>query len=91
MTKSDLIKSIATDSSLSVLKAEEVVNVIVEKLFGTLEDGGRIELRGFGSFRVNEYDAYVGRNPKTGNIIQVSQKKLPFFKPGKELREKVNI
>jgi integration host factor subunit beta len=55
-----------------------------------LVEGGRIEIRGFGSFVVKDYKAYMGRNPKTGEVIQVHRKKLPFFKVGKELRERVN-
>jgi len=56
----------------------------------TLEDGNRIEIRGFGSFIVKHYGGYTGRNPKTGQVISVTDKKLPFFKPGKELKEKVS-
>ena len=72
-------------------KAEEVVNIV----FGDMEDalvrGERIEIRGFGSFKVKHYGSYQGRNPKTGEIIHVAEKRLPFFKVGKELKERVDI
>jgi integration host factor subunit beta len=64
--------------------------MIFEGFTKTLNEGGRIEIRGFGSFSVREYGAYTGRNPKTGDKTQVGPKKLPFFKVGKELRARVN-
>lgn len=89
MNKSELIESLAAKKSLTVKKAEEIINTV----FGTMSDailsGDRIEIRGFGSFVVKEYDAYMGRNPKSGESILVKAKKLPFFKVGKDLREKV--
>lgn len=72
------------------MQAEEVVNLIYKKMRETMVSGGRIEIRGFGSFVVKEYEAYQGRNPKTGEKISVPPKKLPFFKVGKELKERID-
>jgi integration host factor subunit beta len=94
MNKSDLIQGLVklTDQkeNLSEKKATDVVNLIFKSLTDELKRGGRVEIRGFGSFVVREYDSYTGRNPKTGNSIKVAAKRLPFFKVGKELRENVN-
>jgi integration host factor subunit beta len=91
MNKSQLIETFAKAENLSLKKAEEIVNTV----FGDMEDalirGERVEIRGFGSFKVKRYEGYQGRNPKTGQIIEVSDKKLPFFKVGKELKERVDI
>jgi integration host factor subunit beta len=89
MNKSELVETLAVKYGLSLKKAEEVVCTIVDAMTAALKSGERIEIRGFGSFVVNEYKAYLGRNPKTGQPIEVKPKKLPFFKVGKELREKV--
>ncbi len=90
MNKSELIELLAAKQGLSLKRAEEVVNTIVDSLTDALKSGERIEIRGFGSFVVNEYRGYLGRNPKTGQPIQVEPKKLPFFKVGKVLREKIS-
>ncbi|MDH3997895.1 MAG: integration host factor subunit beta [Desulfuromonadales bacterium] len=90
MNKSELVEALAARNGLTYKKAEEIVNIVFDSMSGTLASGGRIEIRGFGSFVVKDYQAYTGRNPKTGEIIEVRPKKLPFFKVGKELREKVN-
>ena len=90
MNKSELIESLAAKKTLSFKKAEEVVNTVFASMTDALLSGDRIEIRGFGSFVVKEYDAYTGRNPKTGESISVKAKKLPFFKGGKELKEKVS-
>jgi integration host factor subunit beta len=90
VNKSDLIERLAARSGVSVLQAEEIVNLIYKKMRDTLVSGGRIEVRGFGSVVVKEYGAYEGRNPKTGESIPVAPKKLPFFKVGKELKERVD-
>ena len=90
MNKSELIETLAVKYGLSLKKADDVVNTIVETLTDALKSGERIEIRGFGSFVVNDYKAYMGRNPKTGQPIEVKSKKLPFFKVGKELREKIS-
>jgi integration host factor subunit beta len=89
MNKSELIESLALKKSITFKKAEEVVNVLFASMIDALLSGDRIEIRGFGSFVVKEYDAYMGRNPKTGESIQVKAKKVPFFKVGKDLKEKV--
>jgi len=90
MNKSELVESLSVQYGLSLKKSEEVVSTIVSALTAALRSGERIEIRGFGSFVVNEYKAYLGRNPKTGEPIEVKPKKLPFFKVGKELREKIS-
>jgi len=90
MNKSDLIVALAKEADLPLRKAEEIVNLIFETMSKALINGDRIEIRGFGSFMVKEYKGYTGRNPKTGQKIAVTEKKLPFFKTGKELRENVD-
>jgi integration host factor subunit beta len=90
MNKSELVESLASSNELTYKKAEEIVNIVFDSMSETLASGGRIEIRGFGSFVVKDYKAYMGRNPKTGEVIKVKPKKLPFFKVGKELRERVN-
>ena len=90
MNKSELIEKLAERCGINVMQSEEVVNLIYRKMRDTMVNGGRVEIRGFGSFVVKEYEAYQGRNPKTGQKIQVPPKKLPFFKVGKELRERID-
>lgn len=90
MNKSDLIVRLAERTGISQPLAEKVMQTIYEAMRDTLRDGGRIEIRGFGSFSVKEYGGYTGRNPKTGEEISVKPKRLPFFKPGKELKERVD-
>jgi len=90
MNKSELVEALANENGLTYKKAEEIVNLIFDAMAETLTAGGRIEIRGFGSFVVKDYKSYMGRNPKTGEVIKVSPKRLPFFKVGKELRERVN-
>lgn len=89
MNKSELIEELATKNDIPVKRAEEIVNTIFESLASALKSGDRIEIRGFGSFVVNRYKSYTGRNPKTGEAIEVKEKKLPFFKVGKDLKERV--
>lgn len=90
MNKSELIEKLAIKSGISVIQAEEVINLIYRKMKDTLVSGGRIEIRGFGSFVVKEYKSYQGRNPKTGEKISVPNKKLPFFKVGKDLKDRID-
>jgi len=90
VTKSDLIEQLSADTKISKGKSEQVVNVIFESMIHAMLRHERIEIRGFGSFEVREYKAYEGRNPRTGDSVRVKPKKLPFFKVGKELRERVN-
>ena len=90
MTKGELIDIIAQRDSFNLKKAESVVNTIFEAMTEALKQGERVEIRGFGSFEVRYYAAYKGRNPKTGQEVFVRAKKSPFFKTGKELRERVD-
>jgi integration host factor subunit beta len=90
MNKSDLILILAKESDLPLRKSEEIVNLVFDTMSDALIDGDRIEIRGFGSFMVKTYEGYTGRNPKTGDQISVNEKRLPFFKTGKELRENVD-
>ena len=76
--------------TLKAADVERAVDVLLDEIAQTLASGGRVELRGFGAFSVRTRDARVGRNPRTGQSVDVSAKKVPFFKPGKELRLKVN-
>ena len=90
MNKSELIKTLAEQSSLSLDEATMVVNTFVDSMKKALLDGDRVELRGFGSFKVKEYESYSGRNPRTGDKVEVRPKRLPFFRAGKELKEFLN-
>ena len=90
MTKGELIENIAHSRDMNLKRAEAIVNTIFDTITHALVDGDRVEIRGFGSFEVRSYKAYVGRNPKTGDEVSVAAKKAPFFKTGKELRERVN-
>lgn len=90
MNKSDLVETVANRNDLTYKKAQEVVNVIFDGMAEALINEDRIEIRGFGSFVVRKYEGRLGRNPKTGEVITVKPKKLPFFKVGKELRERVD-
>jgi integration host factor subunit beta len=90
MNKSDLIVGLAKQADLPLRKSEEVINLMFETMSRALIGGNRIEIRGFGAFEVREYKDYTARNPKSGEKIAVGKKKLPFFKAGKELREKVD-
>jgi integration host factor subunit beta len=91
MNRSDLVEALSKETGLTKRKAEEVVNIIFNGMANALSKGDRVEIRGFGSFKVKHYDGYTGHNPKTGEIVKVESKKLPFFKCGKELRERVDI
>ena len=90
VTKSELIERISESLRLPNGKAEQIVNTVFDSMVTALQEGGGIEIRGFGSFTVREYKAYEGRNPRTGETVYVAPKRLPFFKVGKELRERVN-
>jgi integration host factor subunit beta len=90
MNKSELITALVEQKNLKFDEAAQVI----EALFGSIKDaiaaGDRVEIRGFGSFKVKDYKGYKGRNPKTGSVVQVQPKRLPFFRPGKELKEFIN-
>jgi integration host factor subunit beta len=90
MNKSVLIETLSKKEGLTEKKAIDIVNLIFKGFTDELKKGGRIEIRGLGSFVVRDYQAYTGRNPKTGKNIKVAPKKLPFFKVGKELKERVD-
>ena len=89
MNKSELIEVVADQKRISCKKAEEIVNAIFDSMTSAMLNRERIEIRGFGSFIIKDYKSYSGRNPKTGDTIAVKPKKLPFFKVGKELKERV--
>ena len=90
MNKSDLIDALATKENLTEKQATDTIHLIFNGFTDTLKKGERIELRWFGSYSVREYKGYAGRNPKTGKKTEVGPKRLPFFKVGKELKERVN-
>jgi len=89
MNKSELVEQLALKKDISNKRAEEIVNLVFASMTEALAEGDRIEIRGLGSFVIKDYGTYTGRNPKTGEPITVSPKKLPFFKVGKELKERV--
>ena len=90
MNRSELIERVAEKLRVSRNKTESVVDLMFDAMVAALKTGERIELRGLGTFEVRDYGSYTGRNPKTGESISVKPKKLPFFKAGKELKERVN-
>jgi integration host factor subunit beta len=90
MTKADLIKDVARAVEMSGKDAEVIVDTIFENIVKSLRGGDKIEIRGFGSFRTRQRNARIGRNPKTGARVDVPAKKIPFFKPSKELKDLVN-
>ena len=90
MNKSDLIKTLAEQSDISMDEATLVVNTFFDCMKEALLQGDRVEIRGFGSFKIKEYGAYAGRNPRTGEKVEVQPKRLPFFRAGKELKEFLN-
>ena len=90
MNKIDLIQTLCTTNGLSKVEAKRIVNLFCEQMATALEKGDRVEIRGLCSFYVKSYEGYAGRNPKTGEIVQVKSKKLPFFKCGKGLKERIN-
>lgn len=89
MTRSDLIEMLAVRKNITLATADRIVSVIFKSMTDTLVAGKRIEIRGFGSFENREYDGYTARNPKTGVQIAVAPKKSPFFKVGKDLKERI--
>lgn len=90
MNKSELIEALAQDIGVPHREAAAITNTIIDTMTDALAKGDSIEIRGFGSFVIKNYESYEGRNPKTGKKIKVSPKRLPFFKVGKDLREQVN-
>ena len=90
MNKIDLIQTLSTTNGLSKVEATKVVNLFFDQMAAALEKGDRVEIRGLFSFYVRAYEGYTGRNPKTGETVDITSKKLPCFKCGKGLRERVD-
>ncbi len=90
MTKAELVEKVSGQINLTKKQTEVVVNTVFQSITDSLSDGKKVELRGFGSFRIRERNARVGRNPKSGAQVDVPAKRVPFFKAGKELRELVD-
>lgn len=90
MTKAELVEEVSRTVQLTKKQAEMIVNVVFDSIVESLRSGEKIELRGFGSFRLRSRKSRTGRNPKTGARVEVPSKKIPYFKPGKELKELIN-
>jgi integration host factor subunit beta len=90
MTKAELVDEVAKVVQLTKKQAETIVNIVFDSIVDSLRSGQKIELRGFGSFRLRNRKSRTGRNPKTGEKVEVPSKKIPYFKPGKELKELIN-
>ncbi|MFO7736536.1 MAG: HU family DNA-binding protein [bacterium] len=90
MNKSDLINKISERTELSKRNSEQFVNLMIDAIISAMMKEERIEIRGFGSFTIRHYDSYQGRNPKTGEKIKIPAKRLPFFKAGKDLVQRIN-
>ena len=90
MTKAELVERVANQISLTKKQTEVVVNTVFTSITESLAEGKKVELRGFGSFRIRQRNARIGRNPKSGQKVEVPSKKVPFFKAGKELRQLVD-
>jgi integration host factor subunit beta len=90
MNKIDLIQALKDSNNLSKSEAETVINLFFDQMAEALAQGDRFEIRGLCSFFVKKYKAYTGRNPKSGELVKIAPKKLPFFKVGKELKERVD-
>lgn len=90
MTKAELVEEVARAAELTKKDSEVIVEEVFKNIIQALNRGEKIELRGFGSFRVRQRDARRGRNPKTGAPVDIPAKRVPFFKPGKELKELIN-
>ena len=91
MTKAELVEMISQKINLTKKDTERVVNIVFGSIIQALAQGGKVELRSFGSFRVRMRDSRDGRNPRTGTTVQIPPKKVPFFKAGKELREMMSF
>ena len=90
MTKAELVEKVANQIKLTKKQTEIIVNTVFQSITNSLAEGEKVELRGFGSFRIRERNSRVGRNPKSGEKVEVPAKKVPFFKVGKELKELVD-
>ncbi|NOY69820.1 MAG: integration host factor subunit beta [Deltaproteobacteria bacterium] len=90
MNKLEMISALKKEADISKFEAAQIVQIFFDSMADSLSEGERIEIRGLCSFFVKKYKSYTGRNPKTGEKVRINPKKLPFFKCGKELRERVN-
>jgi len=90
MTKADLVEEVAKVTELTRKDSEVIVDTMFESVIKALKTGDKLEVRGFGSFRVRQRNARVGRNPKTGEKVEVPAKRVPYFKPSKELKDLIN-
>ncbi len=90
MTRTELSEEVAAVTGLPLKQSEQMVATVLETIATSLQEGSSVELRGFGSFRIRERQPRVGRNPKTGQSVQVPAKRIPYFRPGKELRNILN-
>ena len=91
MIRSELLQSIAADNpGLRPEEVEQIVDIFFDEIGARLAEGGRVEMRGFGTFSTRQRDGRTGRNPRTGSPVAVAAKRVPYFKPGKEMRERLN-
>ncbi|MFW5791771.1 MAG: HU family DNA-binding protein [Desulfohalobiaceae bacterium] len=90
MNKSELIKTLSENQNIQLDEAALIVNTFFDAIKEALLRGERVEIRGFGSFKIKDYGEYKGRNPKTGETVLVKSKRLPFFRPGKDLKDYIN-
>ncbi len=91
MIRSELLQALSSDNpELRPEEVEQVVDIFFDEIASRLAEGGRVELRGFGTFSTRQRDARTGRNPRTGETVEVQAKRVPYFKPGKEMRERLN-
>ena len=90
MNKLEIIEAVVAEKKITKSEATKIVNIFFGEISEALTDGERVEIRGLCSFYVKNYKAYTGRNPKTGETVSIAPKKLPFFKCGKELKERVD-
>ena len=92
MIRSELVQMLVQDNpGLSVREVEQIVSVFFDEIVGRLSEDGRVELRGFGAFSTRARDGRTGRNPRTGETVEVEAKRVPYFKPGKEMRVRLNV
>ena len=92
MIRSELVQLLVRDNpDLAVRDVERIVNIFFDQITTRLSEDGRVELRGFGAFSTRARDARTGRNPRTGEVVPVDAKRVPYFKPGKEMRQRLNV
>jgi integration host factor subunit beta len=92
MIRSELVQMLADDNpGLSIKEIDRIVTIFFDEISERLAKGGRVELRGFGAFSTRSRDARTGRNPRTGETVDVEAKRVPYFKPGKEMRQRLNV